>query len=84
MSGQMLSFHATHFDYGADANEPRSQAADVVLSELPPGPAVVAGDLNAEPDEAAEHHDASSWKPRADVGNEIEAEPIWKQIVDES
>jgi hypothetical protein len=34
--------------------------------------------------ESREHHDSRSWKPRTDVGNEVEAEPVGQQIIDES
>ncbi|MBI4703157.1 MAG: endonuclease/exonuclease/phosphatase family protein [Deltaproteobacteria bacterium] len=50
--GAPLRFYSTHFDYGEDASAARAAAAAAILADLPaPGPAIVAGDLNAGPAE---------------------------------
>ena len=51
--GRPLRFYATHFDYGAGNASVRAASAETILADLPGDrPAVVAGDLNAEPGEA--------------------------------
>lgn len=52
--GQALRLYSTHFDYGTESADARTQSAEAILADLPAGrPAIVAGDLNANPQSAA-------------------------------
>jgi endonuclease/exonuclease/phosphatase family metal-dependent hydrolase len=52
IAAEPLRFYSTHFDYGSDATDARRDSAEQLLASWPTDrPAVLGGDLNAEPDE---------------------------------